>query len=75
MLVGGMIRDKVEQHLQAQFVRTGHEPVEVAERPEHRRDGAIVGDVVAEVGHRRWIDRRDPYGVHAKRSRGNPDAP
>src|SRR5471032_2537694 len=68
MLVGGMIGDKIEQHLQAQFVRMCHEPVEVAERPEHWRDGAIVGDVVAEVGHGRWVDRRDPYGVYAKRA-------
>jgi len=62
-----MIRNKVEQHLQAQFMRMCHEPVEVAERPEQRRDGAIVGDVVAEVGHRRRVDRRDPYRVRPKR--------
>jgi hypothetical protein len=63
-----MIGNKIEQDLQAQFMRMRHESVEVIERPEHRRDGAIVGDVVAEVDHWRRVDRRDPYGVHAKRS-------
>src|ERR1700676_711418 len=68
MLVGGMIGNKIKQDLQAQLMRMYHEPVEVVERPKYRRDGARVGDVVAEVGHRRRIDWRYPHGVHTKHS-------
>ena len=31
-----------------------------------RIDPAIVGDVVSEVRHRRWVDRRNPDGIHAE---------
>ena len=47
-------------------VRLGDQAVEVGERAEERVDVAVVGDVVAEIGHRRGIDRRDPDGVDAE---------
>ena len=40
--------------------------VEVGERAEQRVDVAVVGDVVAEVAHRRPEDRRQPDGVDAE---------
>src|SRR5918994_201449 len=40
--------------------------VEVLERAEHGVHGLVVRDVVAEVVHRRRIDRRQPEGVHAE---------
>jgi hypothetical protein len=39
------------------------ETVHVLERAEDRIDVAVVGDVVAEVGHRRPVDRRQPHRV------------
>ena len=47
-------------------MRIGDERVEIAERAEQGIDAAIVGDVVAEVGHRRGIDRRNPDRVDAE---------
>ena len=58
--------DEVEQHLQAALVGRRHQPVEVGQRAEHRVDVRIVGHVVAEVGQRRWVERRDPERVDAQ---------
>ena len=44
----------------------GDQRVEIGERPEERIDVAVVRDVVAEVGHGRRIERRDPDGVDPK---------
>ncbi len=40
--------------------------VEIGQRAEERVDIAVVGDVVAEVGHRRWVEGRDPEGIDAE---------
>ena len=47
-------------------VRLRDEPVEVLERAEERIDAGVVGHVVAEVLHRRGIDRREPQRVDAQ---------
>jgi hypothetical protein len=57
MAVGGVVRDEVEDHLQPLAVRLGDQAVEVGKIAEERIDVAIIGDVVAEIGHRRGIDR------------------
>ena len=44
----------------------GDQRVEVGQRAEQRIDAAIVGDVVAEIGHRRGEDRRQPDRVDAE---------
>jgi hypothetical protein len=57
MLVGAVVRDKVEDQLEPAIMRSGNQPVEVFEGSEDRVNGAVVGYVVAEIRHRRWIDR------------------
>jgi hypothetical protein len=57
---------QVDQHLEAQRVRGGHERVQVGQRAEARVDVAVVGDVVAEVAHRRRKEGRDPDRVGAE---------
>jgi hypothetical protein len=47
-------------------VRLGEQPVEVGERAKRRVDAGEVRDVVAEIRHRRGIDRGQPDGVDAK---------
>src|SRR5262249_54254768 len=42
------------------------QPVEIGERAEDRIDAAIVRDVVAEIGHGRGVERRDPDGIDAE---------
>src|SRR3546814_8537345 len=40
--------------------------VEIGKRPEHRVDVAVIGDVIAEIGHGRGIDGRKPDRIHAE---------
>jgi hypothetical protein len=47
-------------------VRLLDQGVERREVAEQRIDVAVVGHVVAEVGHRRGVDRRQPHGVAAE---------
>ena len=42
--------------------------VGIGERAEDRVDVAVVGDVVARVGLRRGVERREPDGVDAERA-------
>jgi hypothetical protein len=51
MLVGGVVRHPVEQHPQPPPVGGRDQPVQVVEGAEQRVDVAVVGHVVAEVGH------------------------
>ena len=66
VLVRGVVGDEVEQHPDPARVGGLDEAIEVGEGAEDRVDVAVVGDVVAEVGHRRPEDRRDPDGVDAE---------
>ena len=69
MLVGGVVRHEIEHDLEASRVRLRDEAVEVLERAEERIDTGVVRHVVAEVLHRRGIDRREPQRVDAQPSR------
>ena len=64
--VGRVVRDEVEEHAQPELVGAGDQRVGVGERAEERVDVGVVGDVVAEVGHRRAVDRRQPDRVGAE---------
>jgi hypothetical protein len=66
MPVRGVVRHEIENDLQAARMRRRDQRVEIGERAEHRIDIGIVRDIVAEVRHRRGIDRRDPDGVSAE---------
>ena len=66
VLVGGVVGDEVEEHLQAAAVGFVDEAVEVGEGAEERVDVGVVGDVVAEVGHRGGEDGGEPDGVDAE---------
>jgi len=58
--------DLIDQHFQAQRVRTREQGIEVGQRTQTRIDCAIVLAVVAEVVHRRLEERTQPDAVHAK---------
>ena len=55
VLVGAVVRDPVQDDLDVARVALRDQLVEVRERAEHRVDVAVVGDVVAEVGHRATV--------------------
>ena len=63
---GGMAEHLVDHHLEAQAVRLAQQTVEVLQRAEQRIDSAIVGNVIAEIGHRRLEEGRDPDGLDAE---------
>src|SRR3546814_12302984 len=44
----------------------GNQRVESGKRPEHRVDVAVIGDVIAEIGHGRGLDGRKPDRIHAE---------
>jgi hypothetical protein len=60
MPVRGVVRHEIEDQADAARVQRPNQPVEILERAEQRVDPDIIGDVVAEIRHRRRIDRRDP---------------
>ena len=66
MLIRRVVGNVIEQHFQAAAMRVGQERIEIIEGAEDRIDVGVVADVVAEIRHRRWIDRRNPDGVHAE---------
>jgi hypothetical protein len=66
VLVGRVVGDEVDQQLHAPVVAGPQQAVEVVERPEHRVDVAVVGHVVAEVGHRGPVEGGEPEGVDAE---------
>ena len=49
MVVRGMIGNKIENDFNAALIRFVQKGVEIGERPEHRINVAVVGDVLAEV--------------------------
>jgi hypothetical protein len=63
-----VVGHEVEHQLEAAAVDLRQQGVEVGECAEDGIDGAIVGDVVAEVGHGRDEDGREPYSVDAQRN-------
>src|ERR1043166_8762571 len=58
VLVRAVVRDEVEDQLEAARMRSAHQAVEILQRAEEGVNGGVVRDVVAEILHRRGIDRR-----------------
>src|SRR5262245_23040954 len=69
MQVRGVIRHQVEEDANAALVSGGDQVVVILERTKKRVDRAVVGNVVAEVEHRRRIDGSDPQSIDTKRPR------
>jgi hypothetical protein len=66
VLAGAVVRDDVEQHLDAEPPRGAHQQVELGEVAEERVDVAVVGHVVAVVVLRRGIEGAQPDPVDAE---------
>src|SRR6476620_10638343 len=60
MLVGGVIGHEVEQNLKPSPMGFHQQVVEVRQRTEAWIYVAIVGNVIAEINHRRRVNGRDP---------------
>ena len=66
VLVAGVVGHPVDDDPEAAVVGLGDQAVEVGEGAEQRVDVAVVGHVVAEIGHGRGVERRQPQGVDAQ---------
>ncbi len=66
VLVGGVVGDEVHDDPQAQRVGVADQRVRVQQGAEHRVHRPVVGHVVAGVGLRGGVERREPDGVHAE---------
>src|SRR5215467_8141657 len=58
-----MVGNEVEDNFDRAPMRFVQKPHEASEFSKNRGDVAIVGDVIAEIGHRRWIYRGNPDRV------------
>ncbi len=66
VLVRAVIDHEVHHDADAARPRLRDQPVEIGECSEFRRDVAVIRDVVAVVGHRRAVDRRQPDEADAQ---------
>jgi hypothetical protein len=77
MLARGVVGYEVQDQLDAAGMQRRDQAIQVVERSESRIDACEVGDVVAEIGHGRGVDGREPDGADAEpgeivQPRGNP---
>src|ERR1043165_1347219 len=66
MLVRGMVGDEVENDLHPAGLRPRDQRIEIRECAEYRIDVGVVCHIVAEVGHRRGKNRRNPDCIHSE---------
>ncbi|ENN87987.1 hypothetical protein RHSP_50349 [Rhizobium freirei PRF 81] len=77
MPIRGVRNDLIDDDLEPQLVRCRHHLAEIGKRAENRIDIAIIGDVIAHIGHRRSEERRQPDRIDSERGNvrqasGNP---
>jgi hypothetical protein len=63
MVVGGVVRDDVDDHLDSEAAGFGDHRVEVLQRAQPGIDVAVVGHVVSAVGQGRGVEGAQPDGV------------
>ncbi len=61
-----VVDDQVDEHADAERLGVLHERDEVAERPMLVVDAVEVGNVVAVVAIRGWVERLEPHAGHAE---------
>ena len=67
MGVGGVAQHQIDDDPEVQALGFGHQAIEIVQRAEQGVDADIVGHVIAEIAHRRRVERRDPHRVGAQR--------
>jgi hypothetical protein len=60
MLIGRVVDDKIDEHADAALLGAVSEFDEIAERSKSRIDIVVIGDVVAVVLARRFLERHQP---------------
>src|SRR5260221_4720932 len=66
MAVGSVVGHVIHDNFKIMLMRLGNERVKGCEITEDRVNVGIIGDIVAEIDHRRGVDRRKPDGIHTQ---------
>jgi hypothetical protein len=66
MITRSVVRDQIQDQSDTRLVQCRKHLIEIYHRAERRIDGAVVGNVVAEIGHQAFLDRRQPYRIDAE---------
>src|SRR6478672_861334 len=75
MLVRCVVGHKIKDHFEIEGVSLCDQALAIGNRAEERIDVTVIGDVIAEVDHRRWVEWADPDGVNTERCKvGKPPA-
>lgn len=61
-----MVGDQIENYLEIMGMRCREQSVEIRQFAEYRINGHVIGNVVAEIGHRRAEDGREPERIDTK---------
>jgi hypothetical protein len=61
-----VVGDEIKDDFEAEGVSLGDQALAIGKRPEAGIDVAVIGDVITEIGHRRWVERAHPNRVHAE---------
>src|SRR5258708_1631822 len=66
MLIGGMIRHKIQNDLEVTLVGLLKQGVQVRQGAEERINIGVIGNVIAKIRHGRRVDEREPESVNAE---------
>ena len=66
MLVRCVVGHEIQDHFETEGVSLCDQALAIGKRAEERIDVTVIGDVIAEIGHRRWVERADPDGVNTE---------
>jgi len=61
-----VVRHEIQDDFEAESVSLDDQALAIGKRAEAGIDVTVMGDVIAEIGYRRWVERADPDGVHAE---------
>ncbi|CAB4581204.1 unannotated protein [freshwater metagenome] len=64
MLVGGVVRNHINDDSQAQVMSSGDQCLSLSKRAKYRVDVTVIGNVIARVFLRGAIKRREPNRVN-----------
>ncbi len=66
MLIRGMVRNVVNNDLQPAFVSLRYQLIKRRQVAKYRIYICVVGDIIAEIRHRRRINGREPDGIYSQ---------
>jgi len=66
VFIRGVVRHKINAHLQATLVRLSEQFIKICQAPKDGGNVGVIGDIIAKVGHRRKVKGRYPEGINTE---------